>query len=57
MRVIRASPPCASPSAVGGASVFVTRPISAGLIAVADVLLAIEVVPIIRRRRDQVFAD
>jgi putative tricarboxylic transport membrane protein len=37
--------------------VFVTRPISAGLLLVAAVLLAIAVLPMIRKRRDEVFVE
>jgi putative tricarboxylic transport membrane protein len=41
----------------GDATVFVTRPISAALIVVAVALLAVAVLPIIRKRRDQVFVE
>jgi putative tricarboxylic transport membrane protein len=37
--------------------VFITRPISAGLIAVATVLLVIALLPTIRKRRDEVFVE
>ena len=39
----------------GDPSTFVTRPISAGLIALALILLTVAVLPMIRRRRDEVF--
>ncbi|HVV78683.1 MAG TPA: tripartite tricarboxylate transporter permease [Pseudolabrys sp.] len=41
----------------GDASVFVTRPISAGLLLVAVILLALAVLPMIRKRRDEVFVE
>ena len=41
----------------GDATVFVTRPISAGLIAVATALLVIALLPMIRKRRDEVFVE
>jgi putative tricarboxylic transport membrane protein len=41
----------------GDWSVFVTRPISGGLILVAVILLAIAALPMIRRRRDEVFVE
>jgi putative tricarboxylic transport membrane protein len=41
----------------GDATVFVTRPISAGLLLVAVALLAIAVLPMIRKRRDEVFVE
>jgi putative tricarboxylic transport membrane protein len=41
----------------GDATVFITRPISAGLMAVAFVLLAIAALPMIRKRRDEVFVE
>ncbi len=41
----------------GDATVFFTRPISAGLIAVAVALLVIAVLPMIRKRRDEVFVE
>jgi putative tricarboxylic transport membrane protein len=37
--------------------VFVTRPISAGLLLVAAVLLVLAVLPMIRKRRDEVFVE
>jgi putative tricarboxylic transport membrane protein len=41
----------------GDATVFLTRPISAGLLLVAVVLLALAVLPMIRKRRDEVFVE
>jgi putative tricarboxylic transport membrane protein len=41
----------------GDPTVFVTRPISAGLLLVAAVLLVLEVLPMIRKRRDEVFVE
>jgi putative tricarboxylic transport membrane protein len=41
----------------GDATVFLTRPISAGLIAIAVGLLAIAALPMIRKRRDEVFVE
>jgi putative tricarboxylic transport membrane protein len=41
----------------GDPSTFVTRPISAGLIAVAALLLALAVLPMIRGKRDEVFVE
>jgi putative tricarboxylic transport membrane protein len=41
----------------GDASVFVTRPISAGLMACAAFLLLLAVLPMIRKRRDEVFVE
>ena len=41
----------------GDPSTFVTRPISAGLIAVAALLLALAVLPMVRSRRDEVFVE
>jgi putative tricarboxylic transport membrane protein len=41
----------------GDPTVFITRPISAGLIAVATVLLIIALLPTIRKRRDEVFVE
>lgn len=41
----------------GDATVFLTRPISAGLILVATVLLIIAMLPMIRKRRDEVFVE
>src|SRR5690349_11615947 len=41
----------------GDATVLLTRPISAGLIAIAVVLLVIAALPMIRRRREEVFVE
>ncbi|MDB5598058.1 MAG: Tripartite tricarboxylate transporter TctA family [Xanthobacteraceae bacterium] len=41
----------------GDPTVFITRPISAGLIAVATVLLVLALLPTIRKRRDEVFVE
>jgi putative tricarboxylic transport membrane protein len=41
----------------GDASVFVTRPISAVLLAISAVMLALAILPMIRQRRDQVFTE
>jgi putative tricarboxylic transport membrane protein len=41
----------------GDVTVFVTRPISGGLLAVALFLLIIAVLPMIRKRRDEVFVE
>jgi putative tricarboxylic transport membrane protein len=41
----------------GDATVFLTRPISAGLIAVATILLVIAALPMIRKRREEVFVE
>jgi putative tricarboxylic transport membrane protein len=41
----------------GDATVFLTRPISAGLIAVAVALLVIAILPMMRKRRDEVFVE
>jgi len=41
----------------GDATVFLTRPISAGLIAVAAGLLVIAALPMIRKRREEVFVE
>jgi putative tricarboxylic transport membrane protein len=41
----------------GDPTVFLTRPISAGLIALSVALLVIAVLPMIRRRRDEVFVE
>jgi putative tricarboxylic transport membrane protein len=41
----------------GDATVFLTRPISAALLAVAAVLLVIAVMPMISRRREEVFVE
>jgi putative tricarboxylic transport membrane protein len=41
----------------GNASVFMTRPISAGLLLVALFLLTLAALPMIRKRRDEVFVE
>ena len=41
----------------GDPSVFVTRPISAGLLFVALAMLTLAALPLIRRRRDEVFVE
>jgi len=41
----------------GDPSTFVTRPISAALMALAAILLALAVLPMIRSRRDEVFVE
>jgi putative tricarboxylic transport membrane protein len=41
----------------GDATVFLTRPISAVLLAVAMALLVIAALPKMRRRRDEVFVE
>jgi putative tricarboxylic transport membrane protein len=41
----------------GDATVFLTRPISAGLLLVAAILLAIAMLPKISKRRDEVFVE
>jgi putative tricarboxylic transport membrane protein len=41
----------------GDASVFFTRPISGGLLAVAILLLVLAVLPMIRKRREEVFVE
>jgi len=41
----------------GDATVFFTRPISAGLMILSIVLLIIAVLPMIRKRRDEVFVE
>jgi putative tricarboxylic transport membrane protein len=41
----------------GDATVFLTRPISAGLILVAAVLLIIAMLPMISKRREEVFVE
>jgi putative tricarboxylic transport membrane protein len=41
----------------GDPTVFITRPISAGLIAVATILLVIALLPTIRKRREEVFVE
>jgi putative tricarboxylic transport membrane protein len=41
----------------GDATVFLTRPISAGLLLVSLVLLVLAVLPMVRKRRDEVFVE
>jgi putative tricarboxylic transport membrane protein len=41
----------------GDATVFLTRPISAGLIFIAVSLLALAALPMIRKRREEVFVE
>jgi putative tricarboxylic transport membrane protein len=41
----------------GDPSVFLTRPISAGLLFVALVLLVLAILPTMRKRRDEVFVE
>jgi putative tricarboxylic transport membrane protein len=41
----------------GDATVFFTRPISGGLLAVAILLLVLAVLPMIRKRREEVFVE
>jgi putative tricarboxylic transport membrane protein len=41
----------------GDATVFLTRPISAGLILISVALLAVAMLPMIRKRRDEVFVE
>ena len=41
----------------GDPTVFVTRPISAGLLIIAAILLAIALLPMIRKQRDEVFVE
>jgi len=41
----------------GDATVFFTRPISAGLLLVSFALLVIALLPMIRKRRDEVFVE
>jgi putative tricarboxylic transport membrane protein len=41
----------------GDATVFITRPISAGLLLVATALLVIAILPMIRQRREEVFVE
>jgi putative tricarboxylic transport membrane protein len=41
----------------GDPSVFVTRPISAGLLFVAAAMLTLAMLPLIRKRRDEVFVE
>ena len=41
----------------GDATVFLTRPISAGLMIVSAFLLMLALLPMIRKRRDEVFVE
>jgi putative tricarboxylic transport membrane protein len=41
----------------GDATVFLTRPISAGLLLVATLLLIVAMLPMISKRRDEVFVE
>jgi putative tricarboxylic transport membrane protein len=41
----------------GDPSTFITRPISGGLIAVAVLLLVVAVLPMIAKKRDEVFVE
>jgi putative tricarboxylic transport membrane protein len=41
----------------GDWTVFLTRPISGALIALSTILLVIAVLPMIRKRRDEVFVE
>jgi putative tricarboxylic transport membrane protein len=41
----------------GDATVFLTRPLSAALLAVAAFLLLLAVLPSLRRKRDEVFVE
>jgi putative tricarboxylic transport membrane protein len=41
----------------GDATVFLTRPISAGLIAISAFLLLLAMLPMIRKRREEVFVE
>jgi putative tricarboxylic transport membrane protein len=41
----------------GDATVFLTRPISAGLMLVSLILLVLALLPMIRKRRDEVFVE
>jgi putative tricarboxylic transport membrane protein len=41
----------------GDWTVFLTRPISAGLLIVSAILLIIAVLPMIRKKRDEVFVE
>jgi putative tricarboxylic transport membrane protein len=41
----------------GDATVFMTRPISAGLLLVALLMLVLAMLPMIRKRRDEVFVE
>jgi putative tricarboxylic transport membrane protein len=41
----------------GDATVFATRPISAGLLLISLALLTVALLPMIRKRRDEVFVE
>ena len=41
----------------GDATVFLTRPISATLLAIAAILLVLALLPMIRQKRDEVFVE
>jgi putative tricarboxylic transport membrane protein len=41
----------------GDATVFITRPISAALMLTATALLVLAILPMIRKRRDEVFVE
>ena len=41
----------------GDPTVFVTRPISAGLVAVATLLLVLAMMPMMKKRREEVFVE
>ena len=41
----------------GDATVFMTRPISAGLILVATFMLVLAMLPMMRKRREEVFVE
>ena len=41
----------------GDATVFFTRPISGGLLTIAILLLVLAVLPMIRKRREEVFVE
>ena len=41
----------------GDPSIFVTRPISAVLLALAAAALVVAVLPAVRKKRDEVFAE
>ena len=41
----------------GNASVFVTRPISATLLVASAIILAVVLLPAVRRKRDEVFVE
>ena len=41
----------------GDVTVFFTRPISAGLLIVSIIMLVLAVLPMIRKRRDEVFVE